>query len=141
MDSELKHGLENLKRLREEAKGIGEEITDVQNAMIPMIKKEDPEQEGVAITVDGGSFSARWQQNAAPESWDFETLIPYLKQIGMWNRVKTEILDQAKLEAEIRAGNLSIRDLRKFKLKGDRPRPYIRFFEVKRRVVRRIRKK
>jgi hypothetical protein len=144
MDSELKHGLENLKRLRDDEKFIRAEIHGVQNSTLPLIRKEDPEREGVFVTVDGTMVRAKWQQNPAPEDWDLETLIPYLKKKGVWAKVSTEILDQAKLEAEIRAGNLSIRDLRKFKVKGTPPRPFIRLDEVnevRRRVVRLVRRK
>jgi hypothetical protein len=144
MDSELKHGLENLKRLRDDQKYIATEVHDQQEELLPLIRKEDPDREGVFVTVDGTMVRAKWQQNAAPEDWDLETLIPYLKKKGVWKRVSTEILDQAKLEAEIRAGNLSIRDLRKFKVKGTPPRPFIRLDEVneiRRRVVRLVRRK
>ncbi|GAA2555253.1 hypothetical protein GCM10010423_65600 [Streptomyces levis] len=134
-DAELIFQLEQLLRLREERKELVREEHTTQDRALPMIRKEDPGRDGVEITVDGIRFRAKWQQNEAPEDWDLENLIPYLKKKGIWSRVSTEILDQAKLDAEIRAGNVSLRELRGFKLKGNRPAAFIRFDEIKRRIV------
>lgn len=141
MDPELLLLLERLKEFRLEKSAVEEDIENTQKEALPLLHKYDPEDEGVSVEVWGQLFEAHYQQNRTPEHWDMEKLVPWLKKTGLWARVMTEVLDQAKLEAEIRAGNISRREVRKFLVKGNPPRPFIRFDRKKRTIKIKRRKR
>lgn len=141
MDPELLLLLERLKETREEKKAATEEEQEYQDQALPLLLKEDPEDLGVPVEVWGAIYEAHYQQNRTPEYWDMEKMVPWLKENGHWPRVMTEVLDQAKLEAEIRAGNIPRRLVRKFKVKGNPPRPFIRFDRKKRTIKIKRRKR
>lgn len=141
MDPELLLLLERLKEYRLEKDAVEGDIHETQNEALPLLLKEDPEDLGVPVTVWGDLYEAHVQQNRAPEYWDMEKLVPWLKAHGHWDRVMTEVLDQAKLEAEIRAGNIPRRLIRKFQLKGNLPRPFIRYDRKKRTIKIKRRKR
>lgn len=134
MDPELLLALERLKEAREEKHAAESDAEEFQNQALPLLAKEDPENKGVPVEVYGQLYEAHIQQNRTPEFWDMEKLVPWLKKNGHWAYVMTEVLDQAKLDAEIKAGNISRREIRKFMLKGTPPRPFIRFDRKKRTI-------
>lgn len=140
MDPELVLLLERLKEYRLEKSAVEEDIENTQREALPLLLKYDPEDDGVTVEAWGQRYEAHYQQNRTPESWDMEKLVPWLKANGHWPYVVTEILDQSKLEAEIRAGNISRREIRKFLIKGTPPRPFIRF-DPKRRSIKVKRRK
>ena len=141
MDPELTLLLERLKEYRLEKSAIEGDITETQREALPLLRKEDPEDQGVPVEVWGDKYEAHVQQNRTPENWDMEELVPWLKENGHWPFVMTEILDQAKLEAEIRAGNIPRRLIRKFLVKGTPPQPFIRFDRKKRTIKIKRRKR
>lgn len=140
-DPELLLALERLKEAREDKKALEGEEHEFQEQALPLLAKEDPENKGVPVEVYGDLYEAHIQQNRTPEHWDMEKLVPWLKENGHWGYVMTEVLDQAKLEAEIRAGNISRRVIRKFLVKGNPPRPFIRFDRKKRTIKIKRRKR
>ena len=141
MDPELQLLLEKLKEYRLERDAIEGDIHETQNEALPLLRKEDPEDEGVTVVVWGDAYAAHIQQNRTPENWDMEKLVPWLKENGHWGYVMTEVLDQAKLEAEIRAGNISRKLIRRFLVKGTPPKPFIRFDRKKRSIKIKRRKR
>ncbi|MFE9742922.1 hypothetical protein [Streptomyces sp. NPDC006477] len=140
MNPELVPLLEQLKEYRLEKAAVEEDIASTQEQVLPLLKADDPEDKGVVVEAWGERFEAHYQQNSTPEHWDLENLIPWLMKKGLWKRVCTEILDQVKLEAEIRAGKISHKELQQFKMVGNAPRPFVRF-DKKKRVIKVKRRK
>lgn len=141
MDPELLLLLEKLKEYRLQKQGAEDDASDTQELVLPMLKAADPQDKGVVVEVWGELYEAHYQQNRTPELWDLEKLIPWLMKKGLWKLVSTEVLDQAKLEAEIRTGKISRREIRKFQMKGNEPRPFVRFDRKKRSIKIRRRSK
>lgn len=130
--------LERLKEYRLEKEAVEEDIQATQEHALPLLKADDPEGEGIDCEAWGVEYTAKVQQNRTPEMWDLENLIPWLVQQGLWSRVCTEILDESKLQAEIQSGKIRKSDLKRFTIKGDPPKPFIRFDQKKKkpRVIR-----
>lgn len=141
MHPDLLSALERLKELRLTEKWSKEDAQELQSSVLPMLLEDDPNDEGVFVEAFGNKYVAHYQQNRTPEDWDLEKLVPWLIAQGHWQRVCTEILDQAKLESEIKAGRIPRRQIAKFIVKGNPPNPFVRFAEKKSRRVRVKRKK
>lgn len=134
--------LAELKRKRLEAEDQQVEIHAIQTEALLALYQVDPEGEGLTFTCDGVLYTAKPQQNAPRWDWDLEELIPYLRRKRMLDRVMTPVVDSAKVAAEIKAGNLSARDLEDMRIEGEPPRPFVNIREVtqaarrRRRIVR-----
>jgi hypothetical protein len=139
-----------LKQRREEAKELSNIIDDLQTDALDALAQVDPDDDGVIYEYNGQQFEAHRQQNGARWDWDLEDLVPFLRAINLFDRVTVQVVDNAKVEAEIKSGSLSAKELDQYKIEGDPPAPFVRSIRYdptslrntrRRRVVRRKRQK
>lgn len=86
---------------------------------------------GVRFEYDGKECAAIVCQANTPKIWDLENLIPWLKENGHWDKVKSTVLDANKLAAEISVGNISATETEKFQMDGTKPTAYVKFVNPK----------
>lgn len=124
----LRDALRDLKTQRVEKDRLGKLLTKSQPEILAALTAADPENVGVSVELANGSTVAAYRVNPeAGETWNMEKLVPYLRKVGALRSVQTTYIDPAKVEAEIKVGNLSSEDLEKFRVKGKPAASYIRF--------------
>lgn len=112
-------------------------IPDTQVEAIAALRTVDPDGKGVVFDYDGEEIAAWVQQNDPSEFWDVETLIPWLrKNKARWMSSSTRVFDAQKFEAEVAAGNIDPKLVRKFKKSGSAPKPFVRFNKPKKDSLR-----
>lgn len=87
---------------------------EVANLVKDILREVDGENgNGVRFTLDGGEYAAILSKPTPELSWDAEKLVPYLQEIGVWERVSTQVVDPYKLASELAAGTLVLTDEQK----------------------------
>lgn len=120
-----------LKGLRIKSEALEREIRETQAATVEMLRMVDPDTRGVMIELGDETLAGYVQQGKAPEIVDTASLIEFLEKRDKFASVSTRVLDMAKLNAEIKAGNIPARSVRKFFSEGKQPNPYVRFAKPK----------
>lgn len=120
----LRKFLERIRELRAVAKDVKENEQAAQENALFLLRALDEAGKGVDLGDGSAAFA---QQNAAPENWDLEKLVPYLREQGMLAAVQTTFIDPKKLESEIQQGNISRAEVRQFIIVGKQPAAFVRF--------------
>jgi hypothetical protein len=134
----LKQSLALLKSLRKQKDTLVDEtIPNLQKEVLPALKVLDPDGKGVVFELDGEELAGWYQQNAAGEFWDIETLVPWLRRNkNRWMACSSRVFDSAKFEAEIANGNIRPQTVAKFKKTGNAPSPFVRIDKPKKDSLR-----
>lgn len=128
MLNSVRDHLNQLKMIADQKRGAEALYKEQASVVLTELAELDGENgPGVRFEYEGNEYAARVCQPDTPKIWDLENLIPWLKQNGYWDKVKTTVLDPNKLAAEISVGNISATDTEKFQLDAKKPTAYVKF--------------
>lgn len=128
----LRDSLKAFKESRDALKALKEGVDKVQPEILAVLSVADPDDVGVIFDpTDKATGTAYYQQNNPSEFWDIENVIQFVKDNKMWMACSSRSFDVQKFEAEIANGNITPRQVQKFRKKGKPPAPFIRFGKAK----------
>jgi hypothetical protein len=128
---ELREKLNLLYRVRESMKQFKTDERKFQSDILAFMSILAPDGSPVSFDVDGVGYAAKLMTNKGADTWDVANLVEWLKQNPtLWRKVSTTVLDPAKLDAEISAGNVKREDVAPFVIPGNESASYIKFVNV-----------
>jgi hypothetical protein len=124
--------LEQIKSGRVQKEAIEERVKESQSTAITILSDiPDAAEVGVRFDHDGTEMAGFVQQNNPSEYWDEAALIQWLKENDLWMKCSLRMFDQARFEDLIQRGEIPAAKVRKFRIVGNAPAPFIRFGKPK----------
>lgn len=120
--------LRALRSSRETIKDLDSQNKKIQPEIIAVMRDLDKNNHGVIVDDDTAGFV---QQNDPSQFWDQEQLIEWLRKEGLWDDCSVRVFDQARFEDLVSKGVIPAHKVKKFKVTGDMPTPYVRFGKPK----------